>query len=359
MTRNDPTLRAQPARRMFRFLAGWAFALLVASFHSTAASASVTCDSLTKVWTGLPTSLTVAPGTAAGAALGAGPYTATFTFTNCTGPSGSTVTESIPSGTALTPIAGITGINFQVVGTPSYTKSASCPTVTITPNSDNYSFTLQALPLFSYTGCTVTFTVSGRFYLGTARIVGTQIIPATGFGLGYAGATSFNGGFNPGAVSLSGTYAIPVYVAACAGVLNGTQTVQLPTISASTFASPQTWSDPVVGITRFQLSLANCVSTATNGVGGNSGYQAHIAWSFTPYQGNATLIANAGTSSVAIQILKANPRGGTSIRSDAEDIYTLTDGTNIFTYYAGYYRNDPFPTPGSVSAIATFTVTYQ
>jgi major type 1 subunit fimbrin (pilin) len=151
---------------------------------------------------------------------------------------------------------------------------------------------------------------------------------------------------------------MPVFVAACSGVTSstGTQTVQLPKVSTSTFAnSVSSW----IGNTAFQISLANCTSTISNweGNASNGGYQAHITWSFTAYGGNATLIANTGTSSVgAVAILKAD---GTPIRNDTDDVYTLITGTNTLTYYAAYYRTSTSVTPGTVSANATLTVTYQ
>jgi type 1 fimbria pilin len=149
---------------------------------------------------------------------------------------------------------------------------------------------------------------------------------------------------------------MPVYVAACAGVTNGTQTVQLPKVSTSTFAKGATTSSWIAN-TRFTISLGSCSSTATNAEGGNTtGYQAHITWSYTAAAGNATLVASTGTSNVAVSLLRSD---NSPVRNDTDDVYTLTNGTNTFTYYATYYAPVQPATPGTVSATANFTVTYQ
>jgi type 1 fimbria pilin len=117
-----------------------------------------------------------------------------------------------------------------------------------------------------------------------------------------------------------------------------------------------------VGKTGFQISLANCKGTASNGIGGQAGYVAHLTWSFSPYAGQTNVIANSippasGGSNVGVQILKSDATTG--ITNTADDVYTLVDGTNTFQYYAAYKLPTGTATAGNVGAQATLTVTYQ
>jgi len=156
-----------------------------------------------------------------------------------------------------------------------------------------------------------------------------------------------------GSSSVSGTWAIPVYVAACAGVLTSPQPVQLPKVSTSTFLG----KTAPAGKVPFTISLTSCTGTASNGEAGNAGYQAHLKWDFTSCA-TSTVICNDGTSSVKVQILKSD--SVTAVSNTADDVYTLLDGTNAFRYYAAYVNpSGAAVTAGSVSATATFTVTYQ
>ncbi|MBG9386945.1 fimbrial protein [Caenimonas aquaedulcis] len=242
------------------------------------------------------------------------------------------------------------GINIQMVGSPTFTTQGDCPPVTTTIFPAHIEVAAQGA---KFANCTLIATSSGRFVLGTRRIRGTQSI--TNANYGGIGCISGSGCPTVGVFTTSGTFNIPIFVPACAGVLSGTQTVQLPKVSTSSVEG----SSSAVGKTRFQISLASCISTANNGEAGNAGYTAHLTWAFSSAcsGGSTTVICSSGTSNVWVQILKGD---FTAIDSTKDDVFVLTDGTNVFQYYAGYVKpSGGSVTAGTVSAVASFTVTYQ
>lgn len=340
---------------MTRFLAEVAFALL-AWVPTMAMAAFPVCDSNDVAVQNYPASpLLVAPGTVAGTALG-GVFTITVTSKNCTGGGfGPATFQWIPLGTDVTP--SVNGVTSQLVGTPSFTSSftsgGSCGGATLSQASLQTSIATTS----SMSHCTVTFTASGQYTLGSARIVGAELLKAPNayypqtFGSGPPGAY-----YPGGSATGSGAHDLTVYVPACAGVLSSTQTVQLPKISTSAVRFN---SDPA-GKTGFQITLMSCTNTASNGEAGNAGYSAHLSWAFSRYS-STSIIQNTGTASnVGVVILKSD--AATAVTTTADDVYALTDGNNIFQYYAAYAAYNPAtltPGPGSVSATATFTVTYQ
>jgi len=333
-------------------------AMLLALVGQSADAQGWQCASHSTVVTNLPTALAIPPGTAAGVALGAGPFTVTATLNNCSAPSFAGFSIIIGVGTALTPIAGVSGISYQLVGTPSTTTSGNCPSVVVQQQSNSVAATLVGSTAIS--NCTLKFIANGRYYLGTSRIVGTQSIPSVGPGFGYSqfqpscnnvqGCGTYGG---VGTGSTTGTFPIPVYVPACAGVLNGTQTVQLPKVSTSSFLN----NTQPVAKTGFKISLAACIVKADNGEAGNVGYDAHVTWGFT--EGAASnVIASTGSSSVGVQILRRDMT--TAVDKTQDDVHTLVNGTNDLQYYAAYVNpGGGAVTPGTVKATATLTVTYQ
>jgi len=299
--------------------------------------------------------MTIAPGTAAGTALGS-VYTISAQFSNCSAPAGATTNLFVGVGSTMTPTF-VQGVNYQIVGTPSLTKSASCPAISTTVFSNSVQASVN--PAAGYANCTFTLTASGRFYLGTSRIRGDQVIPTSGASNAYSSFTGVCpsgscGTFTVGSQTKTGAVNIPVYVTACAGVINATQTVQLPKVSTSTFLSNTT----AAGKTPFEFSLDTCLDKANNGEAGNTGYDAHVSWTFTHTVANNVIDNTGGTSSVKVQILKSNAT--TPVDATIHDVYVLTPGTNVLKYYAAYVNpSGAAVTPGTVRATAMVTVTYQ
>lgn len=312
---------------------------------------------------GLPTSLPVQPGTLQGTPLG-NVFTVKVTLTSCTGGTGPNPQIQLwtPFGTTDgAGSTGATGITYRAAGPGSFTTSGTCNTPRLIQSATQTALYLDG----TLANCTATLTVPASFYLGSSRIVGTQsIVSATpaSFTYGAAGYCSNPPGCTAttlryagsGATS-SGIFSIPVYVLACAGgVANGTQTVQLPKVSASAFkgAAP-------VAKTGFQITLQGCQDKASNweGVATNAGYDAYVSWSFTAC-GGSSIICNSGTSNVRVQILTSD--GITAVDSLTPDVHALSTGTTVLQYYAAYLRPaSGQASPGSVSAQATLTLSYR
>jgi type 1 fimbria pilin len=308
------------------------------------------------------TKLEVPPGTSlVGSAVGP-VITETLALANCKGPTGSLLGISVPFGDKFAS-STVPGVSYSAADAPSYVLTGDCPPAKLSRTGTDTVLTVQGS---SYSNCGMTLTVKFGFFVGPSRITGMDVIsadgPQTGT-VGYQGAVIAKCGTTPKCAlfgtfnvssppALSGNHALPVVVAACSGVLNGNQIVRLPKVSTSTFANP----GPVAK-TAFQISLANCVGTAKNGVAGNTGYKAHLTWVFSTCTAS-TVICNGGSSSAQVQILKSD--GVTPIDAAQDDIYALTDGTNVFRYFAAYANPAGAPvTPGNVSATATFTVQYE
>lgn len=357
----NESAKAMRGGRAFRLLWTLTLMLLLLAARPAMAANSALCGATDVTVTNLPVSLSVSPGTPAGTAL-ADVFTVKVTMTNCNGGDPTLVNISmyaaVALGTALTAASGVSGINYQIVGTPSYTTSGSCGSVAL----GVFSMQTQLNVKGTVSNCTMSLSVSGRYYLGTARIQGTQIISApNGFAYGWANycadapACNVTKIYSPGnGATSSGIRNLLAWVPACAGVLTGTQTVQLPKVGV---ASLQNNSNPV-GRTPFQISLAGCLTKANNGEAGNSGYDAYIVWSFVTCA-NTNTICNGGTSSARVQILKSDAT--TPVTNLVHnDVHVLTEGINTFQYYAAYVNpGGGVVIPGNISAQATLTVFYE
>jgi len=83
-----------------------------------------------------------------------------------------------------------------------------------------------------------------------------------------------------------------------------------------------------------------------------------VAWTFSSYGATNVICNSSGSSSISIQIFKSD--FVTAVSTAVEDVYTLTNGTNTYQYYAAYVNpSGAAVTAGSVPAAAMFTVSYR
>ena len=130
-------------------------------------------------------------------------------------------------------------------------------------------------------------------------------------------------------------------------------TVVLPTLSTSALRRP----GERAGATRFTLPLQSCRAVA------HATYAVYATWSYTAVPGYPTVIRNsaaAGASNVGVEIIGPNGTaapsggGGTSLAGTVD----ASGAVAPQVYLAQYAATGPV-TPGAVSAVATFTLTYQ
>jgi len=243
---------------------------------------------------------------------------------------------------------GVTGIGLKLTASPS--QAASRAWIRGGPNS-TAGFEIGALyrSCNSNDVCTATYTETF-----TAQFVKTgAVTPGTVQGRQlmqfwwYEYGTSASSGPMSTALTLNGGAQVTMLTCTVAA---GSQnfTVTLPTVS--TAALPSVAS--TAGRTPFNINL-NC---PTGGAETSITFASNTASGTT---GVMTSTATGGSSSRAVGVQLLDADGVPMAFNTAQDLGTSPTGSWALPFYAQYYRTSGTFRAGTVTATATFTLTYQ
>ncbi len=335
--------------------APWAALLLALAGHAAwAAKAVMTCTTASyAALSQAPARIIVPAATSAGGTIWSGLLTLDFSCTS-NRPQATIRRAKVLGGStakALRTSAGAaSGVSIVSAGTPYLTLTAAgCALTALSERSAVWSFGLTATAAGT---CAGTLAAPVQLLRGAAAL-GSDIAASY-----PSGGTLRDWIVAP---TRSRATTTPIGLAAPIALLPGggctvsptTSTVVLPSLSTSALSAPGVRA----GATRFTLPLQSCQAVTA------SSYSVYATWTYTSVPGYPTVMQNSaasGAANVGIEIVGPNgiaaPSGsaGTSLAGTVD-----ATGAVVPQAYVAQYAATGKVTPGPVTAVATFTLTYQ
>lgn len=302
-----------------------------------------------------PARLIVPASKAAGSLLWSGTLSVSFSCSS-TGSGAKLNGGSVVGGSSQTSMVSSAGTSNGVAmvsaGTPSITLgSTGCALNGLSEKAGQWTFGLASTAAGT---CSGNLVAPLEFVRDTSAL-GSDIAASNplGAGAGVADWIVFPLRKGAAAANLGLSGAVPLVAGGGCTVAPIALTVSLPTVSASALASPGSSA----GATAFSFPLQSCQGIAA------TPYAVYASWSFTSVPGYPSVIANsasAGAAQVGVQILDASgtPVAGTPSSASLAGTVAASGGVASATYVARYFATGAV-TPGAVTAVATYTLTYQ
>lgn len=301
----------------------------------------------------MPARIVVPASIAAGSALWGGTLSLSFSCT-ATGRGARLGGGLVVGGTNQKPMVSTSGstdgVSIVSSGTPTLNLSApGCALTNLTERVRAWTFVVTSTAAGTCSGSLV---APIEFVRGTSAL-GTDIAATHPFGGTGPDWVTFPVAAGGSKVSRGLPAGAPLIAGGGCTVAPLALTVTLPRVSAAALAAP----GQSAGATGFRFPLQSCQAVAS------TPYAVYASWTFNPVPGYPSVIANSAAApagNVGVQILDANGTpvsSGASAGSEAGTV-DAAGAVSAQTYIARYFATGAV-TPGAVTAVATYTLTYQ